>query len=469
MSSESEYYAEGLVPSILRWFKETGAGNWPTFHMQLDGGLPDEYRLLPVARLVGPSDMMLGSATVINKDWALAVSHCLSSDPEDLQLYTISGKRDDVPVYNRVDTVHWQDGFCARVGDNCWHPRASEFTGLRDQIVLLHLAEPMDEFNLDYAQLPGEACPEADDHVLVAGYGEDRDGNYPTYPQMAFARYLEPRTQWRGAIYRDRHVLLNGMVRKYDSGAPLFLPDFSILKHWTRLLGLHTTRSDMNARRSGMSEEGIATFLPLSPAVQAWIYKASGMAPPPLDVKVSEEFVLRNAHNCLRVRSDDALCNEIDSLGRRAAWALNSVASANGIFKKCERVEIYEAKDRLPYMRFVDRSGLRGQPILLNRDPTDHWFYGIDANRTEFYVFARPDGSTFQDVVCRRIRIEAFVAGSERIRPGPHNIQDAKKLNLDTREKVICDGTLSPDGAPVARGAENPDQDDQTNGYEKPR
>lgn len=477
--SKTKVDQTAMLANVLQWLKSMEDSALPGLDILIEGGLPDKLRLMPAARLLAPSDFMLGSAAVIEKRWALTVSHCLLTDPEELWLYT--SPVGTAPVRIRVSKVYWQDGKRSRVGHGSWHPQAADFTGPQDQIVLLKLASDMPEFWTGFAKLPGSVCPEPDDYVIVAGYGEDSAGNYPTHAQIAVARYLEARTQWRGAIYRDRHVLLNGMVRKYDSGAPLFLPDLSSpsIGKLARLAGLHTTRSGTSAEKGGMPEEGVATFLPLSPAVQAWIRRKLERPPrcPPVPPssgstpsETSETFVLRNAHHCIRVSTDDALCNEVGDDKTVTPWVLNAVASSNKVFRKCERFTISLSADNIPFMKFLDHSGARAVPFALTREPDGRWFHGIDALDTEYYVFALPAG-TLGSSTRRRVRVEAFVKGSQRTRPGDDNITKSYKPELPRTEIVVCPGPPASVAAVLRSSAEveQADQDDQANGYEKPR
>ena len=457
------------------------AGRLPKLGSFVDGGFPDIFRLTPSAAMIGPSKVFLGSAAVIGAHWALTASHCLLDNPRALKLATGSGAG-----AISVDTVYWQNGDVGRIdGSAEWPVGAGSLFDAEDEIVLLHLADKMPPFfgigdSSGYADGPGSVLPQLDDYLLVAGYGEDDDGIFPDHAQVALMRYYGARPHWRWGGYRDRTLPLNGLARKCDSGAPIFLPDMSSLRVWRRLVGIHSCRTVVAADTRVPAGGEIADFLPVSASVQSWVRTITKLFPlPPPAAKPpssSQPFTLRGQHYCMTLVHEKALDNKKALDGKLAAvWRLTGVASPHRLLAVCDEIEVDSASGT-PQM-LIKRGGVAIGPALnLTRDPSGHWLSAYDAaRRATYYLFRRTDGNITDSggaviVNVRRFRIEAFLDGSNAPRPGPKNIHDGPPASPSDDVKEETDYCKGVTLAALGPGTNSePDQDDQGNGYEKPR
>jgi hypothetical protein len=470
----------------------------PRVVIDVDGGFPDVLRGAPTALLEGGNKVVLGSVAIIGDRWALTASHCVTAQQSRLSLFTKRPGPPQLPVADAdVDAIYWQNGDSYRFKTtDKWPAAARDAVRWNDQIVLLHLNRPVAPFWGSYATLPGDALPERDDFLIVAGFGQDDAGNLPEHAQVAVMRYLGPQTYWRGGAYRDRHVVANGSVRSCDSGGPVFMPDISSLRGCHRLIGIHSCRDLV---RDDPKERDVALFLPLSGPVQSWIKAVRGRPQPvstPADTvheahreetaaaaavgvtaATKKPFYWRNGFYCYTLVDDKALDNPVDANGKlTTSWMLSGVTTVNGIFSSCDEVEILpRAGSTPPRMRLVRNSGGK---LQVERDlelrlagsfnGDYHWFESEPGRDGVVFFLFLLTNCVDNNSPRRGIRLEAFLRNTAKPIPSTSNIQSPVNLPHGEEQKT-CDLCIDARALIAPSEGEDHIQDDEANGYEKPR
>jgi hypothetical protein len=437
----------------------------------VDGGIPNFGGLLNSAvRLSADNGHPKGTAACLrSREWLLTAAHNVLGVRE-VELWASVGDPLDASLLRiKVVEFHWQSGYVHRVGQTKWPAEVIELKGARDELVLLKLDKPFDQKEVAYpALLRLDAVPVKGLPLVVAGWGEDRFSNLARSARAGILRFRGVSRDGRGECTRNPADPFNAMPVQYDSGCPVFLPDWSnpIAPTFFRLIGIHASRLTHPGTAPGEPRlKDIARFLTLDANAHNWIGRvtrekpfgsvAIGKPAQPL----SADFTLRNYWRCVKLGSiKDVLCKNAN--GADTTWAIATTHGSTPTLRADDIFAFFDGSDddaTLTISRDVN-----GAPKEIFRATCEvggvndqrHWLWARDDKRaTEFYVFlCKTVGGP------RKIHVQVHIDGSSKPRPNPCAISDDQDVPPELCEALAAAGS--------SEWSEQPDQDDEGDGHE---
>ncbi len=467
-------------------------GDWMTtqsFPMNLGqmpsvDSLPDPFRFFPSAvRILPATSSVMGSGVALSPRWVLTASHLFRLHKSVVRVQS-SGEGQTVSVR----AIHWRDFSHVLGGNTPWPTQAEALGGDQDQLVLLELDADL-HVGMMPAILPDKLAPMVDSQVFIAGYGADEKGNYPVTVRYASLIHRGS-CKGRGEAISDKNAKLpNGMARKDDSGAPVFLIQTSPLLIQV-LVGIHTSHSvGSQCNLGGIAAQApVARYIPVDVPAQDWIKSVMGVQKFPVKLPGGNgmpaamlhamvaaaaagetPFCLRGLHACLTLSKPSSL-DKVD-------WAMPEVNGTGTVLRTGDKVRVeFDGVNRWLEIRRCGSNVIRWQIPLTPGGATPevtHWLQGVfdcpdgDPNiafrGTSFYVFRRTDG-TVNGNACRRLRVEVFLLNSSHTRPSKDVIGNTCPLLDDTAMPTVP--VCPPLPVEPLTIPNDDDQDDESDGYE---
>jgi hypothetical protein len=452
-----------------------------SFVNKLSGGSPDtEGRFKSVLRLRS-SELILGSAVLIESGWALCVAHCVGSFPDDL---FVESPLELIKI--PVARIHWKGREPFNVGGgDPWPNGVENLSDETDELILLELASPFSALRTTASLSLTQ--PKIGDSLSVAGYGENGRGVYTDLPNTADTNlWCKCGKSKLYAMVPDFDARNPGMPQSDDSGASIFFP---MPGNPQRLVGLHVSRSaaslcckDLGTPPS--DDDEVARFLPIDTAAIKWIADVTSKTKfnslsSSATAAGSRKFCLRKVFSCSEFDDASRLSN-----GANDAWYLDAVAGRVH-FKKCDEVVITRTSGTTAEMALSRSGAIKYSATLIANKSAGatqfEWMEGVDKgkNNLTFYLYAYRS-RILKGSIVRGIRIEVFddsILASEltpKKRPSEPGVICRNCVCEDDPSNVVPDCKNFEVGElarvrPLLPSAVIVDQDDEGNGHNAPR
>lgn len=455
--------------------------------MPFADGLPDPFRFFPSAvRILSATSSVMGSGVALSPRWVLTASHLFRLHKPVVRVQS-SAQAQTVSVR----AVHWQGFSRVLSSTDPWPPQAEALGGQQDQLILLELDADL-SVGMTPAILPDKLSPKVGSQLFIAGYGADERGNQPVtvrYASLIHKGWCKGRGE---AISDPNAKRRDGMARKDDSGAPVFLIQTSPLLIQV-LVGIHTSRTvGSQCNLAGIAAQAaVARYIPVDVPAQKWIKSVMGAEQVPVEVAGDSElppaelqvmaadavaaagetsFCLRGLHGCLTLNDPTALDGGV-------GWKMSVANGAGTVLRTNDHVRVeFDGVDRWLEIRRCGVASPRWRIRVTAGGAAPgftHWLHGvfdcadgdpnIEYRGTEFYFFRRLDG-TVNGNHCRRVRIEVFLPGRTAPRPSADVISNTCPLPDDPAMPVIPVCPPVP-MEPLSISSDD-DEDDETDGYE---
>lgn len=446
-----------------------------TIEMAVSNGLIDRFRFFPCAvRLLAGTSVVLGSGVLLSPRWVLTASH-LFRLRQDIVRVQDSGSRQTV----RAKAVYWRSGESCQLGQQAWPAEANNRGGATDELLLVELDGDMDAGQ--YAAVFNDEGPEevADGQLFMAGFGADDQGREDRKLRYASLSYKGD-CEGRGAAISNASALpSNGMARKDDSGAPVFM--IRTLPKLVRVIvGIHSSRCrghSCNLDGVGPQQE-VARYIRIGAADREWVRSTMGnpaeaviVKPPMLQTRSVDPrlFCLRDQHCCLTYNAVNDLDGKSYTMGNASGTGtvlrVNDQASivldGSGVrwleIRRCGAERIRWRVALAPYEIKTGETHCLLGTLAVAPTHADTAYNG-----TEFYVFQRADtGSTVS--ADSFLHIEVFLPTSSHAKPSAEAIGEAC-ASCDEMEwnSPLCSELVDE---PLPYPGDD-DQDDESDGYE---
>lgn len=446
-----------------------------TIEMAVSNGVVDRYGFFPSAvRLLAGTSVVLGSAVLLSPRWALTASH-LFRLRQDIVRVQDSGSRQTV----RAKAVYWRSGESCELGQQPWPSQAGSRGGAADELLLVELHSDM---NAGYqaAVLNDDGQQEVpDSELFMAGFGADDHGREDRHVRYASLSYKGDSAGRGAAISNAAAQPPDGMARKDDSGAPVYM--IRTTPSLVRVVvGIHSSRwRGHSTQLDGVGpNQEVARYIRIGAADHEWIRKVMGthtmqeaaarvqMQTTTVDPRL---FCLRNQHCCLSY----VAASDLDG----KSYTMGNASGTGTVLRVNDRADIVLDGSGTRWLeirrcgaeRIRWRVALTPYPILPG---VTHCLVGTVAagpshadaayNGTEFYVFQRADtGSTIS--ADSFLHIEVFLPTSSHAKPSIEAIGevsggcDAMEWNSRQCSELVEEPLPYPG---------DDDQDDESDGYE---
>ncbi len=450
----------------------------------------DSKLLEPVMCMETPGGLIAGSAVAVAEHWAMSAAHCFRQEMTGLRL-----RNPDDTRAATVEAIHWRDGDSFEFGKSTiWPVSARSKGGRRDELVLLRTREPIADAKvsalIDWQTMSPKEAP------LLAGFGEDDQGNYPRRGTVILLEYFADTRERRGALRRvpgiddliaamtldakktdppKTHPLMFNLPYQDYSGGPVLQGVASISE--LRLRGIHVSRAragEVAPFESQEPMEQVACFLPLLPGDRPWfdrlVLARSNIGNSP--ARLVDRFTLRDRYLCKTLGS---------AMDIGGTWRLHDVSGKAKFLGLCGTVVVMpSATGDSARVEIADKSGINRVAFNVTPAYVDGVglvaFAGVhkaSAQSPAFYLFLENSGEIDGKEV-RRIRIEVFVKGTTERKPSKKNIKanwddpNAKPMTITH----VCKSNSTAhvpllDPEPPELGDDDDDQDEEGDGYEE--
>lgn len=445
-----------------------------TIDMAVSNGPIDRYLFFPSAvRLLAGTSVVLGSGVLLSPRWVLTASH-LFRLRQDIVRVQDSGSRQTA----RAKAVYWRSGESCQLGKEAWPRQAGNRGGASDELLLVELESDMDAGQ--HAAVLNDDGPQEvlNSQLFMAGFGADDQGREDRKLRYASLSYKGDCAGRGAAISNASALPPNGMARKDDSGAPVFmmrmLPDLIRV-----VVGIHSSRCrGHSCRLDGVAlDQEVARYIRIGAADREWVHATMGrpaesvkvgitVAPSTVDPRL---FCLREQHCCLTYNAVNDLDGKsytmANASGTGTVLRVNDQASivldgSGARWLEIRRCGAERIRWRVPLAPYVIETGVTH--CLVGSVAVAPSHADVVYNGTEFYVFQRADtGSSVS--ADSFLHIEVFLPTTTHAKPSAEAIGEAC-AGCDEMEwnSPLCSELVEE---PLPYPGDD-DQDDESDGYE---